>query len=180
MEPREDSSTDPDTNSLKRSALQAFRGHKDSCFAPALQGESQDFFQSAWDRHISHLREATRASVLASIVDIGGSGSSSAVRPNSRNATSPTAARHSIAGGIGLNDPSSDAYPGYTAADLPRKQSEGLVKVDIASPHHPLRFSLPNKLMQLPPKPRLDPTTEKALEEDEEESDSSEKVSNNK
>ena len=99
---------------------------------------------------------------------------------NSRNATSPTAARHSIAGGIGLNDPSSDAYPGYTAADLPRKQSEGLVKVDIASPHHPLRFSLPNKLMQLPPKPRLDPTTEKALEEDEEESDSSEKVSNNK
>ena len=180
MEPRDESNSDPDTNSLKLSALQAFRGHKDSCCVPALQGESQDFFQSAWDRHISHLREATRASVLASIVDIGGSGNSSAARPNSRSATSPAATRHSIIGGIGFNDSSYDAYHGCTPTDIHRKQSEGFVKVDIAPSHPSLRFSIPNKLIQMPIKPRLDPTTEKSVEEDEEENgepDNNEKAS---
>ncbi|KAL7062397.1 hypothetical protein AAHC03_0902 [Spirometra sp. Aus1] len=32
------------------------------------EANSQDFFQAAWDRHVSHLREATRASILASLV----------------------------------------------------------------------------------------------------------------
>uniref|UniRef100_A0A183TRB0 C2H2-type domain-containing protein n=1 Tax=Schistocephalus solidus TaxID=70667 RepID=A0A183TRB0_SCHSO len=37
---------------------------------PFLRSEAntQDFFQAAWDRHVSHLREATRASILASLV----------------------------------------------------------------------------------------------------------------
>lgn len=167
LEPRDESSTDADTNSLKRSALLAFRGRKDSCCVSALQGESQDFFQTAWDRHISHLREATRASVLASIVDIGGSGNSSAARPNSRSTTSPVVvAPYSIADGIALNDSSCESYPASPPTDSRKQQNEGPVRVEVTSPRRPLRFSLPTKYSQAPAVLRVDSVTERKAEED--------------
>ncbi|VDK35178.1 unnamed protein product [Taenia asiatica] len=167
LEPRDESSTDADTNSLKRSALLAFRGRKDSCCVSALQGESQDFFQTAWDRHISHLREATRASVLASIVDIGGSGNSSAARPNSRSTTSPAVVvPHSMADGKAMNDSPCESYPASPPTNSPKQQNEGLMRVEVTSPRRPLRFSLPTKYSQIPAVLRVDSTTERKAEED--------------
>ncbi|EUB63722.1 hypothetical protein EGR_01345 [Echinococcus granulosus] len=166
LEPRDESSTDADTTSLKRSALLAFRGRKDSCCVSALQGESQDFFQTAWDRHISHLREATRASVLASIVDIGGSGNSSAARPNSRSTTSPAVVvPHSVIDGTAFNDSSCDSYPASPHANSPRQKNEGLMRVEVTSPRRPLRFSMPTKYSQTPAVLQVDSTTERKTEE---------------
>ncbi|VDM24310.1 unnamed protein product [Hydatigera taeniaeformis] len=167
LEPRDESGTDADTNSLKRSALLAFRGHKDSCCVSALQGESQDFFQTAWDRHISHLREATRASVLASIVDIGGSGNSSATRPNSRSTTSPVVvAPHSVADGIVFNNSSCESYPASPARNSLKNQNDSLTRAEVTSPRLPLRFSMPAKYSQAPAILRVDSTTEKKAEEE--------------
>ncbi|KAM3176299.1 hypothetical protein ACTXT7_006794 [Hymenolepis weldensis] len=176
LEPRETDSTqtEGDTNSLKRSALQAYRGnHKDSCCVSALQSESQDFFQSAWDRHISHLREATRATVLASIVDIGGNGMTSVARPNSRSTTSPAMRRHSVvvADGSGIMDSIEERYSGSPPFDSPRKNNEGFAKAELTSPWRPLRFSMPvTKHGQPPPVTRLEAPKESHSNEEEEES----------
>ncbi|KAM7540054.1 hypothetical protein Aperf_G00000028796 [Anoplocephala perfoliata] len=173
LEPREEeeTGTEGDTNSLKRSSLQAYRGnHKDSCYVSALQRESQDFFQTAWERHISHLREATRATVLASIVDIGGSGNASAARPNSRSTTSPAMGRHSVGviDGAGIVDSLGEPYPNSPHFDSStRKHAEDLAKVEMASLRHPLRFSVP--FIQLPSVSRLKTMKKSGTKEEEEE-----------
>ncbi|BHF59959.1 Metal transporter cnnm2 [Sparganum proliferum] len=56
------------------------------------EANSQDFFQAAWDRHVSHLREATRASILASLVyppstGDGASASTAAAAPTRRSSS---------------------------------------------------------------------------------------------
>lgn len=173
LEPREDEPLEGDSNSLRKSALQAYRGsHKDSCCVSALQTESQDFFQLAWERHISHLREATRATVLASIVDIGGGGMTSVPRPNSRSTTSPPMGRHSVVvvDGSGIVDSITGGYPGSPTMDSPRKYSEGFVKVDMTSPRHPLRFSKPSK--NFTALPDVTPKENLPVEEEEEEEES--------
>ncbi|VDO05875.1 unnamed protein product [Rodentolepis nana] len=172
LEPRETDSSqaEVDTNSLRRSTFCANR--KDSCCVSALQSESQDFFQSAWDRHISHLREATRATVLASIVDISGCGMGSAPRPNSRSTTSPTLGRHSIfvSDGPGLLDSVGENYPGSPPSDSNRKHSEGFGTAEMTSPRRPLRFSMPGlKFNQPIAVTRLEAPKESHSKEEEEE-----------
>lgn len=95
-------------------------------------GESEDFFQAAWDRHISHLREATRASVIASIVDFGGGGTNSgtgpgiagnAGRPNSR-ATSPPVTRQSMVDGTSFHESPGDSFRDCSRPGSARKESD--------------------------------------------------------
>lgn len=98
----------------------AVQSHKDS--VPLSSGmnslrqqddNSQDFFQCAWDRHVSHLREATRASVLASLVAPTTDLPLSAVdrRASSRASILQSPKRHSVVDGTSFDSNLSDSYP---------------------------------------------------------------------